>query len=106
MVNEAALVAAKQHALHIDTAGLEFAQVTFSGFRICMSLALRCRQRSTARSAACRKLAKHPAHSSYPSTCTAAAAVPAAAAEQSQAGRPSNHCTSAVQPLGSIAPRS
>jgi AAA+ lid domain len=33
MVNEAALVAAKQHAAHIDTAGLEFAQVTFSGFR-------------------------------------------------------------------------
>ena len=28
MVNEAALVAAKQHAAHIDTAGLEFAQVT------------------------------------------------------------------------------
>jgi ATP-dependent 26S proteasome regulatory subunit len=27
MVNEAALVAAKQHAAHIDTAGLEFAQV-------------------------------------------------------------------------------
>ena len=28
MVNEAALVAAKQHAAHIDTAGLEFAQVS------------------------------------------------------------------------------